>query len=134
VNDLDARRVGLDDERGDLLASLPVRQHLVGVRAITTNRSARVPLVHQSFSPLISSATVLDGRGRGGHVRRIGAGVDFRERERADRALGEHRKELALLLFGAKQLQWLGNANGLAGDSRAVSDPSFDVTSSMART
>jgi hypothetical protein len=41
------------------------------------------------------------------HVRRIRAGVNFRERERADRAFGEPREEFLLLLVGAEELEGL---------------------------
>src|SRR5205823_2709714 len=48
--DLHARPAGLDEEGGDLPPLLAVTI-LEGVRAITTMSSARVPLVHHSFSP-----------------------------------------------------------------------------------
>ena len=104
----------LDDERRDLLRfSLPFTT-VVGVRAMTTKSSARVPFVHQSFSPFRMKCVAVLGRRRGrAHVRRIGAGVDFGERERRDRALRQAREEALLLLLGAEELQRLRHADRL---------------------
>jgi hypothetical protein len=87
---------------------------LSGVRAITTNSSARVPFVHQSFCPLMiqclpsseSAAEVVTVRG-------IGAGVHLGERERSDRALRDAREVLPLLFLGAEELERLRHTDGL---------------------
>ena len=85
-----------------------------GVRAITRNSSARVPFVHQSFSPLrMNSLPSGDSSACGVHVRGIGAGVHLGEREGADRTLGQAREEPLLLLVGAEQLERLRQADGL---------------------
>ena len=97
-----------------------------GVRAITTNRSARVPLVHQSFSPEIAPGVPIGaGRGRGRHVGRVGPGVHLGQRKGRDGALGDLREEPLLLLVRAEQLERLRHADGLRGRKQRAERPAL---------
>ena len=54
------------------------------------------------------------GRDRGrAHARRVGTDIPFGEQERRDVVLGELGQPLALLLLGAEEAQWLGQADRL---------------------
>ena len=97
---LEARRVGLDDERRD--AGVPggrirLREHRV------ERRHARVGDEPLGAVEHVLVAVASRGRAHGG---RVGAGAGFGERVRAQRlAAREPRQPLVLLLAGARELQ-----------------------------
>ena len=76
--------------------------------------SALRPFVHQSFSPLrIQPLPSGGGDGARLHLGGIGADARLGQRERGDRALGEARQVLLLLLRRAEELQRLRHADRL---------------------
>ena len=93
---------------------------LSGVRAITTNSSARVPFVHQSFSPLMMKCSPSSV---GVAVVRMFAGSDPASTSVSANAeiapFARRGKYLLLLLVGAEQLERLRHADRLAAPRAA---------------
>ena len=105
-----------------------------GVRAMTTSRSARVPLVHHSFSPL--SVQCFPSSLKVALVRR------FAGSEPASTSVSAKAEMAPLASRGKKRCFCSGVPNSLSGcgnpmdwlaESSAVSDPSLLVTIAMAR-
>ena len=85
-----------------------------GVFAITTSTPALIRFVHQSFSPLRMKAEPSSRRVCAqAHVRRIGTGIPFGERERGDFLARDARQIFFLLLLRAEKQQRLRNADRL---------------------
>ncbi len=86
------------------------------MRAITMMTPALTPLVHQSFSPLMTYPPVagIEGRARF-HLRRIGPDVRFGEGEGRNLALRATREEPSLLFLRAEDEERLRHPDGLVG-------------------
>ena len=105
VDDLDARPIHLDDERGDLSrVRVPGHDH-----DDLGHRPVRAPEL-LAVEDVVSVLRALDGRGQAG---RVGADIVLGEGERGDRARCQPRQILLLLFLRAEELQWLRNADGL---------------------
>jgi hypothetical protein len=106
-----------------------------GVRAMTTNSSARVPLVHQSFSPLRmkalpSSVGVAEACMFAGSLP-----ASTSVSAKADMApLASRGKNVRFWSSVPNSFSGCGNPIDWCADSKAVSEPSFDVTSAIAFT
>ena len=102
---------------------------------MTTNRSARVPLVHQSFSPLSTKCDPSDAGSA--------AVVMFAGSEPASTSVSANAEIAPFARRGKNRFFCSSVPNSASGcgtpidceaDSSAVIEPSFEVTSSMART
>src|SRR4029079_691579 len=113
MHDFDAGPRRLDDERRDLLARLSIDDGVGRCRHDDEQLGARSVRAPQLLAVQYVAASVVTRLRVRVHVRGIRAGVDFGERERADGALRETRKESLLLLVAAKQFQRLGQTYGL---------------------
>ena len=115
MHDFDARPRRLDDERRDLLARLAIHDGVRRARHHHEQLGARAIRAPQLLAVEDELRATWRQLGVGLHVRRIGPRVHLRERECADRALGEPRKKLLLLFSGSEQLERLRQPNGLMG-------------------
>ena len=113
VNDFNAGGIRLDHERRNLLDLFAVLHQRRGLRhhhhqlGIGTIRTPQLRTVHQVIG------AVFRRNGGGAHLRRVRAHVRLGQSKRADRASGQARQELLLLLGCSEQLQRLRHADGL---------------------
>ena len=114
MRNLDPGHACVDYERRDLLDVLAVLHLLGRARHHHEQLGARSICAPQLLAVDDEMLTILRRRRSGLHVRGIGACIDLSKREGRDRPLCETREEAALLLFSAKELERLWNADGLA--------------------
>src|ERR1051326_9009749 len=113
MRDLDAGRVRLHDERGDLLLLFSVddfRRRLRHDHDDFCLQSVRAPQLLTVEDPALAVGSRYRARL---HLRGIGSDARLGERERGDRAFRESRQIFFLLLFGAEQFQRLRHADRL---------------------
>jgi hypothetical protein len=116
MDDFNTRRGSLDDERGDSFARASVlRRDIRRARHDHEQVGARPVGAPELLAVQQKVGSVLHRRCGRGHVRRVGPGVHFSQRERTDAATRQSRKETALLLLGTEKLERLRHADRLAG-------------------
>jgi hypothetical protein len=114
------------------LRGLPLTT-LSGVRAITTRRSARVPLVHQSFSPLMMKC--LPSAVGVAVVDMLAGSLPASTSVNANAVMAPFAMRGKYFFFCSsvpKRLSGWGTPMDWLAESNAVSEPSLDVTISIA--
>src|ERR1700693_1475271 len=111
MHDLDARHRRLDDEGRDLLDRLSLDELLGGPRHHYEQLGPCPIGAPELFAIDYEMLAIFGWRRRAAHVGGIGSRIDFGQRKRRDRALCESRKILALLRFGAEQLERLRDSD-----------------------
>ncbi len=110
---LEAGRIHIDDERGDLFALLPVHDFRRRLRHHDEHAGLQSIRAPKFFAVQDELGTIGRRVGAQTHRRRIGAGMRFGEREGRDLVARDARQIFFLLLFRAEEQQRLRNADRL---------------------
>ena len=131
IRDLESGRIDIDNERGDLFALLAVDDLRRCPRHDHEHAGLDQVRAPKFFAVENERGAVFGRVGAQTHVRRIGAGIPFRQREGGNFVARDARQIFFLLFLRAKQQQRLRQRRSIDARKRARSDlrPSFRATS-----